>query len=108
MGQNFVATCLVNTVEGVSVGEVNIAWHSSEGEVMNSSGRVIVGNVQAINASWFARTVTILQLEMADSGDYICRSSISGQYVYSEVTENMGTLEVGQGRLLFNIRIECS
>lgn len=99
VGQMLEATCVVNTVEGLSLSDINIAWYSSEGEVTNSSGRVIVGEVRAVNATWFARTVTVLQLESADSGNYICLTIISGQYVYSEVAQSSRTLLVGGGKL---------
>ena len=101
VGQMFEATCLVNTIDGLSLSDINIAWYSHDGEVTNSSdpGRVIVGEVRAVNSTLFARTVTIFGLEAVDSGDYICLTRVSGQYVYSEVAQATGTLVVGGGKL---------
>lgn len=86
----------MKTVEGLSIGDVNIGWYSSEGEVSNSD-RIIVGDIGVVNSTLYSRNVSILRLETLDSGNYICRASISGPYTYSEVAENTGELIVGGG-----------
>ncbi len=101
VGQRFDATCLVNTIEGLSESDINIEWYYSAG---NRTDRVVVGHLRVMNSTTYARDLSIVQLDSLDSGSYLCRASISGQYVYSGVAENTRQLIVGGGgEYLFSV-----
>ena len=98
VGQMFEASCLVNTVNGLTVDDMDITWHSSDGQLIISSGRITVGSIAAVNASWFSRTVTISELVGTDTGNYTCQARIRGEYVYSNEARATGELVVGGGK----------
>ena len=95
----FQVSCVVNTVEGVAIRDVNIGWYEN-GQPITSSfdPRVTVSEVVAINATWFSRTIYVSRLIGSDTGNYTCRSSITGLYFYSDEVSIVATLEVEGGK----------
>jgi len=61
--------------------------------------RVDVGEVVAVNETVFSRTITVPNLVATDQGNYTCRASIMGLFIYSDEATATSSLVVEGGKL---------
>ena len=102
--EELTATCYVSTVPGLSLQNVVITWlDDSRIPISIITSRVILGEVVAVNETIFSRNITVSNLIASDGGNYTCRSSVMGPFIYSDEAIATQSLLVEGGKIAINI-----
>jgi len=99
----FTATCIAEFYPGVPLQAVQMEWISVNlnSELINFPPRLLYGDTSQINATHFQRTITVDPLQVIDTGNYICRVGVDGEYVYTRVDTNLTVELIVNGKLMW-------
>ena len=98
--EELTATCYVSTVPGLYLQNVVITWLDDSGiPISINSSSVILGEVVAVNETIFSRNITVSNLTASDGGNYMCRASVMGPFIYSDEAIATRSLLVEGGKI---------
>ena len=98
--EELTATCYVSTVPGLYLQNVVITLLDDSGiPISINSSRVILGEVVAVNETIFSRNITVSNLTASDGGNYMCRASVMGPFIYSDEAIATRSLLVEGGKI---------
>lgn len=98
----FTATCLARFVAAVPMDLVNITITNVEGlRLAEIDDRVTESQIRQINASTYARDLTVNRLRIDDTGTYICEASlVRREFIRSELGyESLDVVVFGESKL---------